>query len=116
VTIAYADIVKTTCWLIIFAWLVALGYWVIALCAVEAELRLYIKIKRLHRERQNHFFGLKNRLPQAKEGAKWGAIFRADQFTQRVGFYLLLLLMAIILTAFVTYHDRALLFCANSCR
>ena len=80
-----------------FAWAVALGYWVVTLLAVEPELRLLTKIRNLHRERQNYCFGLVHKITPIHDKMKWGSIFFVDHFAQRVGFYLLLLLIATLL-------------------
>ena len=95
VTVRYSTAFKLTVWLGTFAWVVALGYWLVTLLAVEPELRLYLQIKNLHRARQTHYFGL--RFGPHKKATKWGKVFLIDPFSRRVGIYLLLLLIAILL-------------------
>jgi hypothetical protein len=111
VTVGYSTVFKSTCWLVVFAWVVALGYWFVALFAIEAELRLYIKIKRLHRERQNHYFELDLQVPQGKDKINWGAIFLVDPFSKRVGVYLFLLFIATVLAGMVALLDPELTLC-----
>jgi hypothetical protein len=91
VTVRYSTAFKLTVWLGIIAWVVAFGYWLVTLLADEPELRLYLQIKNLHRERQTLYFGLH------KQATKWGKVFLVDPFSRRVGIYLLLLLIAIFL-------------------
>ena len=102
VTVRYSTAFKLTIWLVIVAWVVALGYWVVTLFTVEPELRLYLQIKNLHRERQVHYFGLHEKPTQKKpmqtnDTMKWGKVFLVDHFSCRVGIYLLLLLVATLL-------------------
>ena len=101
VTVRYSTAFKPTVWLVIVAWVVALGYWVVTLFAVEPELRLYLQIKNLHRERQTHYFGLHKKLTQTNDTTKWGKVFLVDPFSRRVGTYLLLLLVATLLVGLV---------------
>ena len=97
VTVRYSTAFNPTASLITFAWAVALGYWVVTLLVIEPELRLLMKIRNLHRERQKHCFGLVNQTTEIHGEMKWGRIFIVDHFAQRVGFYLLLLLIATLL-------------------
>jgi hypothetical protein len=105
VTVRYSTAFKPTIWLVIVAWVVALGYWVVTLLAVEPELRLLIKIKYLHRERQTLYFGLHGETVQ-KNVTKWGKVFLVDAFSCRVGTYLLLLLVATLLVGLVALLDN----------
>ena len=98
VTVRYSTAFNPTLSLVIFAWVVALGYWLLTLLVIEPELRLLTKIRNLHRERQKHCFRLVNEITPPFDEKDWGAIFFADRFAQRVGFYLLLLLVAMLLT------------------
>jgi hypothetical protein len=101
VTVRYSTAFKLTVWLGIIAWVVAFGYWLVTLLAVEPELRLYLQIKNLHRERQTYCFGLHEGLH--KQATKWGKVFLVDPFSRRVGIYLLLLLIAILLVGSSSY-------------
>lgn len=97
VTVRYSTAFSPTVSLVIFAWVVALGYWGVTLIAIEPELRLLNKIRNLHRERQKHCFGLINKITTLNDEMKWGEIFFIDPFSGRVGVYLLLLLAATLL-------------------
>ena len=97
VTVRYSTAFHPTPSLVTFAWAVALGYWAVTLLAIEPELRLLTRIRNLHRERQKHCFGLINKTTPIHDGMKWGSIFFLDHFAQRVGVYLLLLLIATLL-------------------
>ena len=105
VTVRYSTAFKPTVWLVIVAWVVALGYWVVTLFTVEPELRLYLQIKNLHRERQVHYFGLHEKPTQTND-TKWGKVFLVDAFSCRVGTYLLLLLVATLLVGLVALLDN----------
>ena len=96
VTVRYSTAFTPTVSLVIFAWVVALGYWGVTLIAIEPELRLLAKIRNLHRERQKHYFELDNEIRQIND-TEWGKIFFVDHFAGRVGVYMLLLLAAIVL-------------------
>jgi hypothetical protein len=96
VTVRYSTAFHPTVSLVIFAWMVALGYWAITLIAIESELRLLKKIKNLHRERQEHYFNIENEIEQIND-KPWGKIFFVDHFAGRVGVYLLLLFAATVL-------------------
>ena len=123
VTVRYSTAFKPTVWLVIVAWVVALGYWGVTLFAVEPELQLLKKIKNLHRERQTHFFGLHGKTKQAwvvrvathfglrektkqTNDTKWGEVFLVDAFSCRVGTYLFLLLVATLLVGLVALLDN----------
>lgn len=97
VTVPYSTAFNFTFWLVVLAWLAALGYWLMTLVVVEAELRLYIKVKSLHRQRQTHYFGLHEEPIQIAESLQWGQIFLIDSFSRRVGVFLLLLLVATLI-------------------
>lgn len=97
VTVRYSTAFSPTVSLVIFAWVVALGYWGVTLIAIEPELRLLNKIRNLHRERQKHCFGLIHKITTLNDEMKWGDIFFIDPFSGRVGVYLLLLLAATLL-------------------
>ena len=97
VTIRYSTAFNPTDVLITFAWIVALGYLAVTVVVIEPELRLLAKIRNLHRKRQEHCFGLVNNLTPIEGKLTWGMIFRIDSFAKRVGFYLLLLLVATFL-------------------
>jgi hypothetical protein len=123
VTVRYSTAFKPTVWLVIVAWVVALGYWVVTLFAVEPELRLFKKIKDLHRERQTRYFGFHGKTKQAwvvwvathfglrektkqTNDTKWGKVFLVDAFSCRVGTYLFLLLVATLLVGLVALLDK----------
>lgn len=97
VTVRFSTAFHPTLLLIMFAWVVALGYWALTFLVIEPELRLLTKIRNLHRERQKHCFGLVNKLTPINDEMDWGNIFFVDHFAQRVGGYLLLLLIAMLL-------------------
>ena len=105
VTVRYSTAFKPTVWLVIVAWAMALGYWVVTLFAVEPELRLFKQIKNLHRERQTLYFGLREKTKQTND-MKWGKVFLVDAFSCRVGTYLLLLLVATLLVGLVALLDK----------
>ena len=96
-TVPYSKALNLNDSLIRFAGVVALGYWVVTVIAIEPELRLLKKIKNLHRERQKHYFDLDNDIKWINEKMWWGKIFFVDHFAGRVGVYLLLLLLATLL-------------------
>jgi hypothetical protein len=123
VTVRYSTAFKPTVWLVTVAWVMALGYWVVTLFAVEPELRLFKQIKNLHRERQTLYFGLHGKTKQAwvvwvathfglhgktkqTNDMKWGKVFLVDAFSCRVGTYLLLLLVATLLVGLVALLDK----------
>ena len=97
VTVGFSTAFNPTASLVMFAWAVALGYWAVTLIVIEPELYLLTKIRNLHRERQKHCFGLVHKITPIHDKMKWGSIFFVDHFARRVGFYLLLLLIATIL-------------------
>jgi hypothetical protein len=97
VTVRYSTAFNATDSFVTFAWIVAFGYWWVTLFAIEPELRLYTKIKHLHRMRQDYCFGLVNDITPIKGKLKPGKIFFVDPFARRVGVYLLLLLLATLL-------------------
>jgi hypothetical protein len=106
VTIRYSTAFNPTAWLFTGAWALALGYWGVTLLAVEPELRLFKQIKNLHRERQNHYFGLHLKTTQTNDTMKWGKVFLVDDFSRRVGIYLLLLLIATLLAGLGALLDN----------
>ena len=123
VTVRYSTAFKPTIWLVIVAWVMAFGFWVVTLFAVEPELRLFKQIKNLHRERQTLYFGLHGKTKQAwvvwvathfglrektkqTNDMKWGKVFLVDPFSYRVGIYLLLLLVATLLVGLVALLDN----------
>jgi hypothetical protein len=107
VTVRYSTAFKLTVWLGIVAWVVAFGYWLVTILAVEPELQLYLKIKNLHRKRQNHYFDLHLETTPTNDKMKWGKVFLVDHFSCRVGIYLLLLLVATLLVGLgALFFDR----------
>jgi len=92
--------------LTVFAFFAALLYWVITFVAIDRELHLYLQVKAWHRFRQKYFLGLHDhdesagRKPDfSSVNRRWGRIYFDKGFPKRVGFYLLLLLVGIILMA-----------------
>ena len=96
VTVRYSTAFQPTLSLVIFAWVVALGYWALTFLVIEPELRLLTRIRNLHRERQKLCFGLVNKITPAIDEQDWGSIFLVDHFAQRVAAYLLVLLIAML--------------------
>jgi len=105
VTVRYSTAFKPTFWLVMVAGVMALGYWVVTLFAVEPELRLFKQIKNLHQKRQTLCFGLHGKTKQTKD-MKWGKVFLLDAFSCRVGTYLLLLLVATLLVGLGALLDK----------
>jgi hypothetical protein len=105
VTVTYSKAFNLTIWVVGIAWIVAVGYWLITLLAIEPELQLYIKIKNLHRERQNHYFDLQLKKTLINDKLKWGKVFFVDDFSRRVAFFLLLLLVVMLFVLVDTIFD-----------
>ena len=125
VTVGYSTAFKPTVGLVIVAWVAALGYWLVTLIAVEPELRLFKQIKNLHRKRQADCFdlpneatkpwvvalrdwvvGLRKKTKQTNDTMTWGKVFLVDSFSCRVGTFLSLLLVAMLLVGLVALFDQ----------
>jgi len=97
VTVRYSKDFTLPPELITFAWGAALVYWFITVVVIEPELGLLARVRNLHRERQKQCFGQVNRITPIEGELRWGRIFQIDHFAQRVGFYLVLLLVGTVL-------------------
>lgn len=105
VTVRYSSAFNPTVLLVLIAWMVALGYWLITLLAIEPELRLLSKVRRTHRIRQNKYFQLSHPIEEIIGPDPWGKIFFVDKFSRRVGIYLLLLLVGTFYAGIIALID-----------
>lgn len=103
VTVQYTDAFAASCWLIVFAFLAALIYWIVTFVAVDRELHLYHQLKTWHRFRQYRLLGLRFhdhdafREPESSfVEQRWGRIYLVEGFPRRVGLYLALVLIGIL--------------------
>ena len=106
-TIGYSTSLHIGKPLVLLASAAAILYWVVTFITIEAELRLFQEIARLHTSRQRTCLAAKwtlevepERPPAAVElGGPWGRPFVADSFGRRVMAYLALLFLTTIIAA-----------------
>lgn len=106
VTVGFAKDFADYRGLITIAVVAALVYWAITAVAIDRELHLYNQIKAWHRFRQYHFLGLHKQSAGEKpatvsQDRGLGRIYyEVGGFPRRVGVYLLLLLIGLLVVGF----------------
>lgn len=104
VTVRYAEAFSKYSKLAVIAFFAALAYWLITALVIHRELRLFLPIKAWHRYRQHHYLNLHQhdqtacQMPDAEPVDQYSVrIYLEEGFARRVGCYLLLLFLGIIL-------------------
>jgi hypothetical protein len=112
-TIGYSTPLRIGKPLLLLASAAAILYWIVTFITIEAELRLFQEIARLHTARQRRCLGAKwpwevepERPPAVVEpGGRWGRPFVADSFGRRVAAYLVLLFLTTIIAAGIVIFE-----------